>query len=297
MKPPRTADPPSSIPLRLGLHLPPGTQPQALRAYRQGRWPVMVALMLTIPAFYIDLLGASQVWMADLAYVVAAAVVAAALAMTASHTPHPARHVRANVLDLLLVAGLVAAAVVPPSTASAPALMLRLAVALLTLLRMVWAVQHLVSRGGTAYLLILSFVVLMLCGVGFWWLEPTTPTLGDGLWLAFTTAATVGYGDVVPTTTASKIFAFFVVLLGFGVLTLVTAAIATAWIETEERRIEREILTDLRAQMSSLHADLAALHAEVRSAARLMHADPGHHTRLSPKPDDDSRSAPGDHRK
>jgi voltage-gated potassium channel len=74
---------------------------------------------------------------------------------------------------------------------------------------------------------------------------------------------------VVPTTPASKIFAVFVVLLGFGVLTLVTAAIATTWIETEERRIEREILHDLRRQIGTLHADLAALRSEVRSAAQL----------------------------
>ena len=117
------------------------------------------------------------------------------------------------------------------------------------------------------YLVALAFVVLLMCGVGFWWLEPSTPTLTDGLWLAFTTAATVGYGDVVPTTPASKIFAVFVVLLGFGVLTMVTAAIATSWIETEERRIEREILHDLRRQIGKVDANVAALRSEMRAAA------------------------------
>jgi voltage-gated potassium channel len=118
------------------------------------------------------------------------------------------------------------------------------------------------------YLLLLSLGVFGLCGVGFWWLEPTVATLPDGLWLAFTTAATVGYGDVVPTTLASKIFAVFVVLLGFGVLTMVTAAIATTWIETEERRIEREILHDLRQQLGTVRAELTALRAEIRANAQ-----------------------------
>ncbi|MGL6109068.1 MAG: hypothetical protein ACRC2B_03100, partial [Rubrivivax sp.] len=68
---------------------------------------------------------------------------------------------------------------------------------------------------------------------------------------------------------ASKIFAVFVVLLGFGVLTMVTAAIATSWIETEERRIEREILHGLRRQIGTVHADLAALRSELRAATRL----------------------------
>ena len=52
-----------------------------------------------------------------------------------------------------------------------------------------------------------SSLALLGLGPGFWWLEPRAETLGDGLWLAFTTAATVGYGDIVPTTPASKIFA------------------------------------------------------------------------------------------
>jgi voltage-gated potassium channel len=146
-------------------------------------------------------------------------------------------------------------------------------VSLLALVRMLWALQHLVTRGGVTYLLLLSLGVVGLCGVGFWWLEPTVATLPDGLWLAFTTAATVGYGDVVPTTLASKIFAVFVVLLGFGVLTMVTAAIATTWIETEERRIEREILHDLRQQLGTVRAELAALRAEIRAEAQRQAAD------------------------
>jgi voltage-gated potassium channel len=69
----------------------------------------------------------------------------------------------------------------------------------------------------------------------------------------------VGYGDLVPTTPASRIFAVFVVLLGYGVLSLVTAALAARWVETEERRIEREILHDMRREMAAVRAELATL--------------------------------------
>ena len=91
--------------------------------------------------------------------------------------------------------------------------------------------------------------------------------------VAFTTAATVGYGDIVPSTPASKIFSVFVVMLGFGVLSLVTAAIATRWIETEERIIEREILRDMHRQMDALHQEIVALRRElvqVREAVPFM---------------------------
>jgi voltage-gated potassium channel len=62
----------------------------------------------------------------------------------------------------------------------------------------------------------LAWVILLLGGVGFWWLDPHVKTLSDGLWLAFTTAATVGYGDLVPSTHASRAFSVLVVLLGPG---------------------------------------------------------------------------------
>jgi hypothetical protein len=56
----------------------------------------------------------------------------------------------------------------------------------------------------------------------YWRIEPTTPTLADGTWLAFVTAATIGYGDVVPTSPAARAFTPLVLLLGFDVLSLVT---------------------------------------------------------------------------
>jgi voltage-gated potassium channel len=253
-----------------GLRLAPSTAGRAVRIERRWRLPTLLAQLVTIPAFYLDMLHESVPWLAIGAYLTAALMLGLALWHTARATGHTVAHVCANWLDVLLVLGLMAAALAPTSQGSDWVLLLRLSVAFLSLVRMVWCLQHLLTQGGILYLVALAFVVLLMCGVGFWWLEPRTPTLTDGLWLAFTTAATVGYGGVVPTTPASKIFAVFVVLLGFGVLTMVTAAIATAWIETEERRIEREILHDLRQQIGKVDANVAALRTEMRAAANLL---------------------------
>jgi voltage-gated potassium channel len=242
-----------------GLRLAPPETPRAGALERRWRVPLIVALAATIPAFYAGLVQAAPHVLARLAYVVAAVIVAASLGLTARLTHHPREHLRANPLDAGLIAGLLAAAVLPASQDHPLVLSLRLVVALATMVRMLWALQHLVTRSGVAYLLLIAFVVLLLCGAGYWWLEPTTPTLAEGLWLAFVTAATVGYGDVVPTTPASKIFSVFVVLLGFGVIVLATAAIATTWVETEERRIEREILHELHAQIAALREEIQAL--------------------------------------
>jgi len=257
---------PSTTP-RWGLRLP--AEGPAARIERAWRVPLLVALVGTIPAFYDELLEASPSIAAPLAYLLAALVTLAARLHTARRSPRPLAHLLGNPIDGLLVVGLLTAALLPSSQASGAALGWRLAVAMLVLLRILWALQRLISRGSLAYLLMLAVAVLGLCGAGFWWLEPTVHSLGDGLWLAFTTAATVGYGDLVPTTSASRIFAVFVVLLGFGVLSMVTAAVAAAWVETEERRIEREILHDLRSQIGNLRVEITALRAEVRSAAHL----------------------------
>ena len=112
------------------------------------------------------------------------------------------------------------------------------------------------TRRGLVYPLCLSLTILLLGGVGFWYLEPKVETLSDGLWLAFTTAATVGYGDIVPSTHGSRAFAVLVVLLGLAVLSLVTASVAAVFVGHEERDIERELMTEIRA----LRAEVAALH-------------------------------------
>ena len=249
-----------------GLRLAPAESVRGRVVEHRWRWPTVLALASTIPAFYVELLHSAPSLLATLAYGAAALLVGAALVHTGWRSGRLVQHMLGNPLDLVLVVGLLMAAVLPPSIESGQVLGLRLAVSLLTLLRMVWAVQRLITRGSVAYLLMTSTLILGLCGVGFWWLEPRTPTLGDGLWLAFTTAATVGFGDIMPSTPASKIFSVFVVMLGYGVLSLVTAAIATQWVETEERIIEREILRDMHRQMDGLRHDIDALRRELLRA-------------------------------
>jgi len=226
----------------------------------------MLALLVTIPAFYLELAAPAPWLVAAGLYLLAAAVTALALWQSRRLAAAQTGGHHARWPQWLLVAGLLASAALPPSSDSSPALGLRLLVALATLARMTWLLRHLVTQGSVAYLLALALAVLGLCGLGFWWLEPRAHTLADGLWLAFTTAATVGYGDIVPTAPASKIFAVFVVLLGYGVLSLVTASIAAMWVETEERRIEREILHDLHSQLQALRLEMTALRRSVDAA-------------------------------
>jgi len=130
--------------------------------------------------------------------------------------------------------------------------------------------KRLVTRRGVMYSLVLCLLILGLGGVGFWVIEPRAVTLSDGLWLAFTTAATVGYGDIVPSTHLSRVFAVLVVLLGLAVLSLVTASVAAMFVETEERQIER----DLMHAIGALRSEVKSLHDELREFKATREADP-----------------------
>jgi len=121
--------------------------------------------------------------------------------------------------------------------------------------------KRLLTRQGLLYSLLLCVVIMGLGGMGFWLIEPRAKTLSDGLWLAFTTAATVGYGDIVPSTSASRAFAVLVVLLGLAVLSLATASVAAMFVETEERQIEQ----DLMREIGALREEVRELREEVRA--------------------------------
>ena len=106
------------------------------------------------------------------------------------------------------------------------------------------------------------------------WLEPTVNTYLDGLWLAFVTAATVGYGDFVPTTPLSRLFAVLTVVLGLSVLSLVTATLVSLFIGEDEARLRRDMHQDIKALRQSteqaIGADEQALRRELHHDMRLL---------------------------
>lgn len=230
-------------------------------------WPLLLALLASIPAFYDSLMPQPAQW-AIVLYVLSGSMVlwAAWVQMRRQHrdASHGAWSLRRR-SNWLLGMALLSCAMLPPSSQSAIALSWRMLVALLTLLQLVAISKPLFERAGLARLMAMAAVVLGLCGIGFYLIDPEVTTLGAGLWLAFSTAATVGYGDVVPSTTASRIFSVFVVLLGYGVLSLVTASVAAMFVGSQERKVEREILRDMHVQLKAVKQEIAALRERIEA--------------------------------
>lgn len=87
---------------------------------------------------------------------------------------------------------------------------------------------------------ILAFLLLLslLSAVGLWWLEGRAGkgTFPDWLWWSLVTLTTVGYGDITPTTPAGRLIGIFLMFSGIGVLSMLTATIASFLVELRLRR-------------------------------------------------------------
>ncbi len=121
---------------------------------------------------------------------------------------------------------------------------------------------------GLVYSLLLAMTILGLGGVGFWLIDPQIHNLSDGLWLAFATAATVGFGDLVPSTHASRLFSVVVVLLGLAVLSLVTASLSAIFMQKEVEAEDRQIEKDLMREIRHLRQEVAELRQEISAPTR-----------------------------
>jgi voltage-gated potassium channel len=95
-------------------YAPPESQRRS-RYTARWRWPLVGVLLMTIPAFYAELLEAAPATWSNVVYGVAALMVAASTAQAGwGHRPSRAL-LQAHALDLLLVVGLLAAALGPAS--------------------------------------------------------------------------------------------------------------------------------------------------------------------------------------
>ncbi|HEX4815485.1 MAG TPA: potassium channel family protein [Nonomuraea sp.] len=80
-------------------------------------------------------------------------------------------------------------------------------------------------------------------------------SIGDALWWSLTTMTTVGYGDRFPITAEGRLVAAGLMLAGIALLGVVTAAIASWFVERFERAAALERRTE--AEISQLVTELA----------------------------------------
>ena len=97
------------------------------------------------------------------------------------------------------------------------------------------------------FLVTLIFIYLTSAGI-YYFENAAQPevfaSLVHSFWWAIVTLTTVGYGDVYPITVGGKIFTFFVLIIGVGVVTIPAGIVASALskardLEDEEKRSQQ----------------------------------------------------------
>jgi voltage-gated potassium channel len=255
---------PFNIRLAMGLGgVPPHDNHRAYLWEKWLHWPMLIVTLLALPAFYLGELAAEP----DLKTLgrLLDRVVLIAFSLELLLMLHVAtqkkRYLLHNWLSLAIIAATALSLLVAhmPGELSALLRLLRFALAGLLIARLAHQLRAL-TPGSTPYILLLGFVLMLASGAGFYWLEPTVGSYWDGVWLAFTSGLTVGYGDLVPTTQPARLFASVVIVLTYGMMSLVTASIAAFFVGQEEKRIRLEMHHDLKA----LREDIAELRALLR---------------------------------
>src|SRR5437867_6336125 len=198
-----------------------------LRLFWPARPMLLGALILSIPAFYLVLMGAEPSYRSagHWFYGVVAAMLSVDI-LVQRNTRKPGWAAEVSKVDLIVLLGALASTWPTESPWSVLEWLLRLAYCGVVFIRLATILAKYVAPHRLLQIVTLAVFVLAVAGAGFLWMEPKVHTYADGVWLAFITVATVGYGDLVPSTPASRIFAAFIVLLGYALFSVVTASIA-----------------------------------------------------------------------
>lgn len=81
---------------------------------------------------------------------------------------------------------------------------------------------------------LVTVVLLYLSAVGIYYCENEAQpekfsSILDSMWWAVATLTTVGYGDIYPITAGGKIFTFFILMIGLGIVSVPAGLIASAF--------------------------------------------------------------------
>lgn len=128
--------------------------------------------------------------------------------------------------------------------------------------------QKVLSRNHLGSSLVTSFFIIVIAGTIMSSIDPNVHTPMDGIWWAWVTVTTVGYGDIVPASNAGRLFGAFLILLGIGLFTMLTASFAAFFmaedekdmIESERKNIKH--LNDIEMRLMLLESKLDTLLTE-----------------------------------
>jgi voltage-gated potassium channel len=130
--------------------------------------------------------------------------------------------------------------------------------------------RRVLARRGLNWIL-LAVMFLIVSGARLTqWFERADPeggidSFGDALWWAITTCTTVGYGDITPTSSGGRAVAAVLMILGIGLLSIVTANIASVFVEQDSA----DEVDDLSRQLADVNTKLDRVLLELETRPSL----------------------------
>ena len=90
-----------------------------------------------------------------------------------------------------------------------------------------------------------TLMLLFVSGVGIYYFEnPAQPeefkSIFHSLWWSVITLTTVGYGDIYPITIGGRVFTFFILMIGLGVVAIPTGLFASALSKAREMQDDKK---------------------------------------------------------
>ena len=94
--------------------------------------------------------------------------------------------------------------------------------------------------------ILITLILIYFSAVGIYYFENQAQpehfsSIFDSLWWAIITLTTVGYGDVYPITVGGKVFTFFILMIGLGIVAIPTGIISSALTKSIDKKEEETI--------------------------------------------------------
>jgi len=142
---------------------------------------------------------------------------------------------------------------------------LRLLAMFTMLMNMSGSFQKIMGRNHLGPTLMVSFIIIIMAGTLMAVIDPNVQTPMDGIWWAWVTVTTVGYGDIVPGSTAGRLFGSVLILMGIGLFSMMTASFSAFFMQQEEEDLiaketaNADRLAKMESRMEQLETKLDQL--------------------------------------
>jgi voltage-gated potassium channel len=229
---------------------------------------MLVAALLVIPALVIEEFGAGAAWQAVgvalnwtiwLAFAIEAGVMLAVV-------PQRGRWLLRHPLEVAIV--LLTPPFLPASFQTLRAFRL---FRLIPLLRLGRVARRLFSLEGVRWAALLATLTALFAGAAYSLVEDGASTW-DGVWWAISTMTTVGYGDEFPVTTLGRTLGMALMLVGVGLIAVLTGAVAERFVATRINESEAELAGELEESELGVVAELQEIGRRLQALERRLGA-------------------------